>query len=91
MATQRACLVVQVNEDQVQDGKALLAVDEEPDLASNVVVDERSQEVLVGVTDASAGTWVLLGLLELVEEVVDQSPDVFRRPGELSLVVVDVV
>jgi hypothetical protein len=76
-----------VQEDQVQGGEALLAVDEEAPVAVLVGVDERAEEVLH--RRRPAGPARAARPLELADEIGDQGRDLVRAPGVLPLVVLD--
>lgn len=88
---QRQCLTVQVDEYQVQNREPLLAVNEEPYAASYVVVHERSQEVRVGVAHALPRARIPFSQPELRHEIINEGADILGRPGELALLVVDIV
>ena len=80
--------MVEMDKEERQRGETLLAVHDEP-MASLVADDNRSKEVVAVALDLVTGVSRLVGVEELLRQVVDQFADLPLLPCVLALIEVD--
>src|SRR6266702_8434946 len=81
-------LPVEVDQEERNGGKALLAVDDEL-LPVFVADDDGTEEVVAVVLDSAALVPGLVAVKKLLREVIDQFGNLLALPAVLALVVVD--